>query len=261
MRRFGSPILLSLVLTASFATVSRAQDTASAGRAANKPPQAATTSRRPSDPATPAAAPAPVPQQVTNTPIATPSSPLALHIGDADVTIGGFMDATTVIRSTNPGTGLGSSFGTLPFSNTPAGSLSEDAPVGAELARHTRRHEQGGRLERQGLSRSRLPRPGPDEPVRHEQRRDAPHAPLLGPGHRPASSSSSPASRGASSRRAATASRRTRATSSTRRTWTRTTRWVSRGAARWATGSSRIRRRRWRRIRAREPRAVQSARR
>ncbi len=35
------------------------------------------------------------------------------------------MDATTVIRSTNPGTGLGSSFGTLPFSNSPAGSLSE----------------------------------------------------------------------------------------------------------------------------------------
>jgi hypothetical protein len=124
LRRFGSPILLSLVLTASFATVSRAQEAAPGNKPAATPSQPAVTSPS-SDPATPAATPAPAPQQVTNTPIATPSSPLALHVGDADITIGGFMDATTVIRSTNPGTGLGTSFGTIPFSNTAAGSLSE----------------------------------------------------------------------------------------------------------------------------------------
>ena len=80
------------------------------------------------DPATPSAtpaAPAPTPQIVTNTPLPTPSSPLALHIGDADVTIGGFMDATSVTRSVDTGTGIGTSFGSLPYSNTPAGQLSE----------------------------------------------------------------------------------------------------------------------------------------
>lgn len=112
MRRIGSPLFLAFVLTASFATVSRAQDT-------KDPPPA------PSPTPAPAAAPAQPPQQVTNTPIATPTSPLSLHVGDSDLTIGGFMDATAVIRSTNTGNGLGTSFGTIPFSNAPAGQLSE----------------------------------------------------------------------------------------------------------------------------------------
>lgn len=111
MRRIGSPLFLALVLTASFATASRAQDK--------------TPAEKPAAPATNPAPPAQPPQQVTNTPIATPTSPLSLHVGDSDLTIGGFLDATAVIRSTNTGNGLGTSFGTIPFSNAPAGQLSE----------------------------------------------------------------------------------------------------------------------------------------
>jgi hypothetical protein len=135
LRRIGSPLLLSFFLTASLATSAVAQDTSS-GTSQTTP--ATTPAQNPTspsatpapDPATPAAAlaapaPAPTPQIVTNTPLPTPSSPLALHVGDTDLLIGGFMDATAVIRSTNPGTGLGTSFGSLPFSNSPAGSLSE----------------------------------------------------------------------------------------------------------------------------------------
>jgi len=133
LRRIGSPLLLSFFLTASLASVAWAQDT-SPGTATTKPAPASTTPAQnpatPSptpatDPATPAAAPAPPPQIVTNTPVPTPTSPLALHIGDADITLGGFMDATSVTRSTNPGTGIGTSFGSLPFSNAPAGQLPE----------------------------------------------------------------------------------------------------------------------------------------
>jgi hypothetical protein len=63
----------------------------------------------------PVAAPAPPPQP----------SPLSLKVGDAELLLGGFMDATAVTRSTNHGTGLGTSFGTIPFANTPQGGLSE----------------------------------------------------------------------------------------------------------------------------------------
>jgi hypothetical protein len=55
----------------------------------------------------------------------TATSPLAIHVGDADLLIGGFMDATAIMRSTNTGVGIGSSFGTIPFGNTPQGNLSE----------------------------------------------------------------------------------------------------------------------------------------
>src|SRR5207244_7754899 len=54
-----------------------------------------------------------------------PTSPLAIHVGDSDLLIGGFMDATAIMRSTNHGSGIGTSFGTIPFSNTPQGNLSE----------------------------------------------------------------------------------------------------------------------------------------
>jgi hypothetical protein len=62
-------------------------------------------------------------QQPAPTP--PPSSPLAIHIGDSDFLIGGFMDMTSITRSTNTGNGIGTSFGTIPFGNTPAGNLSE----------------------------------------------------------------------------------------------------------------------------------------
>jgi hypothetical protein len=54
-----------------------------------------------------------------------PSGPLAIHVGDADLVIGGFMDATVINRSTNVGSGIGTNFGTIPFSNTYQGNLSE----------------------------------------------------------------------------------------------------------------------------------------
>ena len=60
-----------------------------------------------------------------------PSSPLAIHVGDADLLIGGFLDAMVVARSTNTGNGIATNFGAIPFTTTgggapnPAGNLSE----------------------------------------------------------------------------------------------------------------------------------------
>ena len=66
---------------------------------------------------------------------ATPTSPLAIHIGDADLLPGGFMDMTAIFRSTNTGNGLGTNFSNFPFTqvvnaagnvvNNPTGNLSE----------------------------------------------------------------------------------------------------------------------------------------
>lgn len=52
-------------------------------------------------------------------------SPLSVKIGGATFTPGGFLDFTTFGRSTNLGSGIGSSFGSAPYSNTIAGQLSE----------------------------------------------------------------------------------------------------------------------------------------
>ena len=49
-------------------------------------------------------------------------------VGDADLLIGGFLDATSVTRSTNTGAVLGTVFGTIPFATGAAGQLS--APIG-----------------------------------------------------------------------------------------------------------------------------------
>jgi len=53
-------------------------------------------------------------------------SPLYFEIGSAKFAPGGFVDFTSLTRSTNVGGGLSTSFGTIPFSNTPAGRLSEN---------------------------------------------------------------------------------------------------------------------------------------
>ena len=58
-------------------------------------------------------------------PPATPESPLAVHVGNADLLVGGFMDMTSVTRDVNTGNGIGTSFGTIPFSNTFQGNLPE----------------------------------------------------------------------------------------------------------------------------------------
>ena len=54
-----------------------------------------------------------------------PASPLTFRVGDAAVTIGGVADAMIVNRSTATGNGVATSFGTIPFGNTPQGNLSE----------------------------------------------------------------------------------------------------------------------------------------
>ena len=84
--------------------------------------------------APPAPAPAPLPtyfppvSSTTPAPQAastTESSPMQLKIGDAYITPVGFMDMTEVSRSTNPGSGIGTNFGSIPYGNTQAGSLTE----------------------------------------------------------------------------------------------------------------------------------------
>src|SRR5262245_45831111 len=52
-------------------------------------------------------------------------APLSLSIGATQITPVGFMDFTAVFRSKNVGSGLGTSFGTIPFSNSVNGNLSE----------------------------------------------------------------------------------------------------------------------------------------
>ncbi len=55
----------------------------------------------------------------------TETAPLSLHIGNASFTPGGFMDATSIWRSTNVGSGIGTSFAGIPFNNTAAGKATE----------------------------------------------------------------------------------------------------------------------------------------
>ena len=53
-------------------------------------------------------------------------SPLSFKIGGADFTPLGFLDFTTVYRSTDVGSGIGTSFGSIPFNgSSPTGQLSE----------------------------------------------------------------------------------------------------------------------------------------
>ena len=58
-------------------------------------------------------------------PQASDESPLQLKIGNAYITPVGFMDMTAVSRSTNPGSGIGTNFGSIPYGNTQTGSLTE----------------------------------------------------------------------------------------------------------------------------------------
>jgi hypothetical protein len=69
----------------------------------------------------PPAAPAAADVDTTGRPI----SPLAFHIGGADFAPGGFMDMSTVWRSTNIGSGVATSFAGVPMSNTAAGRIAE----------------------------------------------------------------------------------------------------------------------------------------
>jgi len=52
-------------------------------------------------------------------------APLQFKLGDSYFTPVGFMDMTSVTRSTNPGSGIGTNFGSIPYGNAQAGALSE----------------------------------------------------------------------------------------------------------------------------------------
>lgn len=65
------------------------------------------------------------PQAAADQPEAPKESPLSFRIGAMQFTPGGFADLAAVFRSTNLGSGLSTSFGAFPFSNTVQGQLSE----------------------------------------------------------------------------------------------------------------------------------------
>jgi hypothetical protein len=70
---------------------------------------------------TPAPKPVPVPQAA-----APNTNPLQLQIGNVSIMPVGFMDMTAVWRNENTGSGIGSNFGSIPYSNSvPGGKLSE----------------------------------------------------------------------------------------------------------------------------------------
>lgn len=62
---------------------------------------------------------------LAQTAAAQPASPLTIRLGNADFRFGGFLDAELFVRSTNVGSGLATTFGTIPFEHTPQGNLSE----------------------------------------------------------------------------------------------------------------------------------------
>src|SRR5262245_11326541 len=76
-----------------------------------------------------------------------PTSPLSIHIGDADLTIGGFMDMTSITRSTNTGNGLSTNFSSFPFTATTSG------PNSAGNLSETRLSAQNSRLAFQATSK------------------------------------------------------------------------------------------------------------
>ncbi|HXI39541.1 MAG TPA: hypothetical protein VNH83_06165 [Bryobacteraceae bacterium] len=57
--------------------------------------------------------------------VAQPEAPLQLHIGSASIMPVGFMDFTAVYRSTNPGSGIGTNFGSIPYNTGTTGNISE----------------------------------------------------------------------------------------------------------------------------------------
>ncbi len=74
-----------------------------------------------------AAAPSPSPAQQPQNAETAPASPLSFNIGSAKFTPGGFMDLTNYFRTKDMGSGIGSSFNSIPYNNAlPLGQLTED---------------------------------------------------------------------------------------------------------------------------------------
>lgn len=81
-------------------------------------------------------------------PQTAPTSPLAIHVGDADLLIGGFMDMIAVTRSTATGNGLGTNFGGFPFATTTTGAANPNAKLS-----ETRLSAQNSRVTLQATSK------------------------------------------------------------------------------------------------------------
>lgn len=65
-------------------------------------------------------------QQGNRINLVAPENPVSFKIGNADFTPGGFVDLTSIFRTTDVGSGLGTSFQNIPYNNTlPQGQLSE----------------------------------------------------------------------------------------------------------------------------------------
>jgi len=63
-------------------------------------------------------------------------SPLSFRIGGAEFTPGGFVDLTAFWRNTNPGTGYGTNFFSIPFHNTiPVSSARRGLPQKTRVSR------------------------------------------------------------------------------------------------------------------------------
>ncbi len=74
----------------------------------------------------PSAAPQPAPAPSPETDVKGRAfSPLSFHIGGADFTPSGFMDFSTAWRSTTIGSGVATSFASVPMGNTAAGRIQE----------------------------------------------------------------------------------------------------------------------------------------
>jgi hypothetical protein len=105
------------------------QKEAAAQAAATAAAQPAPTTMAPMAPTAPmesagaggGSAPAPAAMTSAN----TGKSPLSFKIGIADFTPFGFVDMTAIYRGTEDGGDIGSSFGSIPYSNTAGGQLSE----------------------------------------------------------------------------------------------------------------------------------------
>jgi len=71
------------------------------------------------------AAPAPLPAPAASGKADEPPAPLQLKLGNVSISPVGFMDMTVVSRSINAGSGIGTNFGSIPYGNTQAASLTE----------------------------------------------------------------------------------------------------------------------------------------
>jgi hypothetical protein len=86
----------------------------------------ATSAVQPATPAESAASSAPhAAHQMNDADQEKKASPLYFEIGKAKFTPGGFVDFTSITRSTDLGSGIATSFGSIPYSNTTQGRLSE----------------------------------------------------------------------------------------------------------------------------------------